>query len=123
MTNTRLGYARFRHFRGYAEEGLIGERAAIWLYGENLTVEYADDTLATYKVRYQPGGKGLLDVSEPRLFSTPHRSIQPHLWELGDTEWLKIVRVPEYASRTKRQSGVTQATLALPEEASTSRRI
>ncbi len=111
-TLDRLGYARFRHFRLYAEEGLSGERAAIWLYGENLTLEYADDTLATYKVRYQPGGKGLLDVSEPKLFATPHRSPQPHLWELGETEWLKVVHVPEYIQRRKRQRGVNQAALA-----------
>ena len=98
-TLERLGYARFRHFRLYAEEGLTGERAAIWLYGENLTLQYADDTLATYKVRCRPGGRELLDVSEPRLFDTPHRSAQPHLWELGEAEWLKVVRVPEYARR------------------------
>ncbi len=98
-TLDRLGYARFRHFRLYAEEGLTGERAAIWLCGENLTLQYADDTLATCKVRYRPGGRELLDVSEPRLFDTPHRSAEPHLWELGEAEWLKVVRVPEYARR------------------------
>lgn len=110
-TLDRLGYARFRHFRVYAEEGLSGERAAIWLYGENLTLEYADDTLATYKVKYQPGGKGLLDVSEPKLYDTPHRSLQPHLWELGDAEWLKVMRVPGYAPRSHRVSFAAQASL------------
>ncbi len=107
----RLGYARFRHFRVYAEEGLSGERAAVWLYGENLTLEYADDKLATYKVRYQPGGKGLLDVSEPRLFDTPHRSPQPHLWELGEAEWLKVVRMPQCAPRRKCAVGHAQSAL------------
>ncbi len=98
---------RFRHFRVYAEEGLSREHTAIWLYGENLAVEYADDTLATYKVTYQPDKKRLLNVGEPRLFDTPHRSPQPHLWELGEAEWLKVVRVPEYARRRKRQvSGI-----------------
>ena len=66
---------------------------------ENQTLEGADDKLATYKVRYQPGGKGLLDVCEPRLFDTPHRSPQPHLWGLGEAESLKVVRVPKYARR------------------------
>ncbi len=111
-TLDRLGYARFRHFRVYAEEGLTGERAAVWLYGENLTLEYADDTLSTYKVKYQPGGKGLLDVSEPKLYDTPHRSPQPHLWELGEAEWLKVVRMPEYAPHRRRRAiGVQEALL------------
>ncbi len=52
-------------------------------------------------MRYQPGGKGLLEVSKPRLFDTPHRSVQPHLWELGESDWLKVFRVPEYAPRKR----------------------
>ncbi len=59
---------------GGCERHRYVEIGVIWLYGENLTLEYPDDTLATYKVKYQAGGKGLLDVSEPKLYDTPHRS-------------------------------------------------
>ncbi len=106
-----LGYVRFRHWRVYGERGLAGERAAVWLYGENLTLEYADDPLARYGVRYQPDSRQLLDVAEKQLYDTPHRSPQPPLWELGDGEWLKVVRLPGYAPRRCRGIDALQPAL------------
>ncbi len=106
-----LGYVRFRHWRVYGERGLAGERAAVWLYGENLTLEYADEPLARYGVRYQPDGRHLLDVTAKQQYDTPHRSPQPPLWEFGDHDWLKVLRSPEYAPRRKRAGDVTQAAL------------
>ncbi len=44
----------------------------------------------------------------PKLYDTPHRSPQPHLWELGEAEWLLVVQVPEYAPRKRRQISGTQ---------------
>ncbi len=95
----------------YGERGLAGEHAAVWLYGENLTLEYADEPLARYGVRYQPGGKGLLDASEKQLYDTPYRSPQPPLWELGDGGWLKVVRLPAYAPRSQCLPAAVQAVL------------
>ncbi len=106
-----LGYVRFRHWRVYGERGLAGERAAVWLYGENLTLEYADEPLARYKVRYQPDRKHLLGVTEGQLYDTPHRSPQPPLWELGDGEWLKVLKVAEYTTRRRRDAALVQAQL------------
>ncbi len=83
----------------------------MWLYGENLTLEYADEPLSRYQVRYQPDRKHLLDIGEKQLYDTPYRSPQPLLWELGDSEWLKVVRLPEYASRTNRQPVAVQVAL------------
>ncbi len=111
-----LGYVCFRKFRVYGERGLSRERAAVWLYGENLTLEYADEPLSRYKVTYQPDRKHLLDVGEKQLYNTPHRSPQQPLWELGDGEWLRVVRVPAYALRKPRQVVSIQA--ALPVSAS-----
>ncbi len=37
----RGGYLRFRHWRLYGERGLAGERAAVWVWDETLTIEYA----------------------------------------------------------------------------------
>ncbi len=106
-----LGYVRFRHWRVYGERGLAGERAAVWLYGENLTLEYADEPLSRYKVRYQPDRRHLLDVGEERLYETPHRSAQPPLWVLGDGDWLKVIRLSRYTPRRKRETTATQSTL------------
>ncbi|MCA1670103.1 MAG: helix-turn-helix domain-containing protein [Thermomicrobia bacterium] len=107
----KLGYLRFRHWRVYGERGLARERAAVWLYGETLTLEYADELLAQYRVRYQPDKAHLRNVAEPRLFATPYQSPQLSLWELSDAEWLKIMRRPDYAPRKARQERIAQPTL------------
>jgi hypothetical protein len=52
------------HWRLYAERGLPGEHAAVWLYGENLTLEFADEPLAAYKVMYAPDGLHVAAVEE-----------------------------------------------------------
>jgi putative transposase len=107
----RLGYVRFRHWRVYGEHGLARERAAVWLYGETLTLEYADELLAQYKVRYQPDKAHLLTVAEPHLFATPYQSPQLPLWELSDAEWLKVLRRPDYAPRMPRRAAPVQPPL------------
>jgi hypothetical protein len=95
----------------YGERGLARERAAVWLYGETLTLEYADELLAQYKVKYQPDKAQLLTVVEPRLFETPYHSPQLPLWELSDAEWLKVMRRPDYASRMPRRAAPVQTPL------------
>ena len=74
---------RFRHWRIYGERGLAGDEGAVWLYGENLTVHFADEPLAQYKVAYASDGKRLRRVGHPRLFETPFQSPQLFLWEYG----------------------------------------
>ena len=76
-----------------------------------MTIEFADEPLAQYKVRYQPDKAHLLAVEEPRLFATPYRSAQLPLWELSDAEWLKVVRRPPYTARTTRQEPIAQPPL------------
>ncbi|MDQ6602367.1 MAG: hypothetical protein M3Z19_06525 [Chloroflexota bacterium] len=58
----------------YGERGLGKEHAAVWLYGETLTIEFADEPLARYRVRYQPDKKHLRTVEEPQAYETPFRS-------------------------------------------------
>ncbi len=96
------GYVRFRHWRVYGEEGLAGRDAAVWLYNETLSVEFAEQPLSQYEVKYEPDRRHLREIARPRLFETRYRSIQPHLWELGESEWLKVFRVSEYAPRKRR---------------------
>ena len=90
---------------------MAGERAAVWLYGEHLTVEFADEPLAQYRVSYQPDKRHLKAVTDPYLFETPHRSPQLPLWELGDGEWLTVLRLPAYAPRRARPATPLQAPL------------
>jgi len=110
-TLDRAGYVRFRRWRLYAERGLRGEAVAVWLYGERLTLAFSDEPVAQYTVTYQPDKRHLKTVTEERLFETPHRSPQPPLWELGDGEWLKVLRLPEYASPRRPQGRAVQPPL------------
>jgi len=111
----RAGYVRFRHWRLYAERGLSGEHAAVWLYGEHLTLEFADEPLAPYAVKYVPDGTHLAEVTQPRLYETPHHSPQHFLWEHADAAWLKMVRVPAYVPRRRRAVAGVQGRL-FPDE-------
>jgi putative transposase len=107
----RLGYLRFRHWRVYGERGLAGEAVAVWLYDATLTIEFADEVLAQYRVTYRPDQRHLANVDEPRLFTTPHRSPQPYLWHLGDGEWHRVLRCPAYAPRRRRAELAVQPPL------------
>ena len=54
-----LGYARFRHWRIYGEEGLAGREAALWLAAESLTIEHAGEPLSRYETEVEAGRAGL----------------------------------------------------------------
>ena len=89
----------------------------MWLYEQTLTVEFADDALAQYQVTYQPDRRHVTPFTEPRLFETPHRSPQPPLWGVGEGEWLKVLRLPDDATRRARPSRVGQLPLFSSEDA------
>lgn len=110
------GYARLKHWRIYAEEGLARREVTLWLGAEGLAVEYAGDTLARYEVDYRRVGGGLRQVHTPELFETVHRRSrsQPRLFELEDVlgaSWLKALRLEGYAPRRPRQSQELQEML------------
>ena len=53
------GYATLMRWRLYAEEGLAGEEADLWLLEKTLTIEHAGEPLSSYEVAYDPlGGRG-----------------------------------------------------------------
>jgi hypothetical protein len=56
---------RFRHWRICGERDLAGERGAVWLYGEHLTVHFAEEPLAHERDR-----KGLRIAAQPRRLET-----------------------------------------------------
>jgi putative transposase len=107
----RQGYVRFRHWRIYGERGLARDEGAVWLYGENLTVHFAEEPLAQYKVAYADAGKRLRAVGDPRLFETPFQSPQPFLWERGLADWHLVLRLPEYAPRRRKRTLAVQPLL------------
>jgi hypothetical protein len=98
-TLDKLGYVRFRHWRIYGEHGLARRQAAVFLYGETLLLEFSDEPLAQYSVEYEPDRRHLRDVVVRQLFETQYHSPQLPLWELGDGEWFKVLRVAASAPR------------------------
>ena len=95
----RFGYARFRRWKLYAEEGLARRQTVLWLYGDTLTLEYANAPLSQYTVDYQPDKKHFRQVKDPRHFETPYRSPQQPLWKPETVEWHPAQRLPDDAPR------------------------
>ena len=99
------GFVRYRHWRLYGERGLIGADAAVWLFGDTLTIEYATETLAQYQVATVPTSRHIRQISEPHLFATQHRSPQPFLDTLDVVEWHPVLRLVPYQPRRKMEGG------------------
>jgi putative transposase len=79
-----LGYATFRRWRVYGEEGLAGREAALWLAAESLTIEHGGETLSRYETKVEAGR--LRAVGDAKLFETSyrHNSPQQRLFALAD---------------------------------------
>ena len=97
-----LGYTRFRHWRVYGEEALVGREAALWLATESLTVEHAGELLSRYEVRVEPDSGKLRSVAGASLFENSHGLRRPQqrlfaLDSLGEGGWLKALRLEGYA--------------------------
>ncbi len=95
------GYARVKLWRVYGEEGLARCEVAVWLGDGEMAVEYAGRTLSRYDVSLSREAE-LEAVTNPRLFSTGHRTPQLKLFALdalGENGWLKALRLPGYAAR------------------------
>lgn len=109
-----LGYVRFDHWRVYGEEGLAKREAELWLQPGSLTLEHAGEALSRYDLEYLPGTKKLARVSRPRLFEASGVLPQLSLFgleALGETGWLKALKLDEYATRRPRQQQALQQPL------------
>lgn len=111
-----LGYTRFRHWRLYGEEALAGREAALWLAAESLTVEHAGEPLSRYEVRVEEKTGELGSVARPRLFESSHQQSWPQqrlfkLDTLGESGWLKAMRLEGYAPRAPRRPQALQQAL------------
>lgn len=107
----RHGSLRFRHWRLSGERGLAGKPAAVWLCGETLTIEYATEALAQYRVTLEDNEQRIRDVSNPLLFVTGHVSPQPFLSPFDEVDWRPAQRLAPYRPRRRRDGDGTQAPL------------
>ncbi len=109
------GFAHFKKWRFFGEEGLAGEQVSIWMYEGMLKVEYQTSTLAEYTVRTTPDHQQIEEVKRARRIETHFRSRQLRLWQASETEWKLFLRQPERQKHPKRRApeGITQ--LFLPE--------
>jgi putative transposase len=98
----RFGYVRFRRWKLYGEEGLARRQTVLWLYGDTLTLEYANAPLSQYTLEYQPDKRHFRRVKDSRRFETPYQSPQLHLWGPDIVEWHLAQRLPDYVSRRSR---------------------
>lgn len=90
------GYVRYKRWRIYGERGLAKRRGAVWLFGDVLSVAFEDDTLAQYRVHYEPETRRIADLTDARLYETGHPSPQPFLWDLDAVEWHLVRRLRPY---------------------------
>jgi len=108
-----VGYARLKHWRVYAEEGLARCEVALWLSNDGLSIEYGGQILSSYDVSLSSGATKLKDVTNPRLFVTRYHAPQLKLFALedglGEGGWLKALRLEEYAARTRWPQALQQA--------------
>jgi hypothetical protein len=106
------GYARVKHWRVYAEEGLARCKVAVWLGDGEMALEHGGRTLSRYDVSLSREAK-LKTVTNPRLFSTLYgAAAQPKLFALedalGEGGWLKALRLDGYAARNRRRPEALQ---------------
>ena len=105
------GSVRFRHWRLYGERGLAGERAAVWMAGETLTIESRSEALIQYRVALEPDGQRLREVATPTPLPHSHPSPQPFLAPLDETAWHPARKQAPYRPRRKRKPGMPQEPL------------
>ena len=109
------GYARVKHWRVYAEEGLARCEVALWLGDDGLVVEqHAGRTLSRYDVSLLRGEAKLEDVTNPRLFATGYRAPQLRLFALdalGEGGWLQALRLEGYAAYARSRPDALQQAL------------
>lgn len=103
------GCVRFRHWRLYGELGLARKAAKLWLYGETLTLEFANTPLSQFTVSYQPDRTHFRRITEPHLFETQFRSPQRSLWERDAVMWHLVQRLTAYAPRQRLSVGAPDA--------------
>lgn len=114
------GFLRFQNWKLYGERGLAKAPVTAWVYEGSLKIEHQAVTLSKYTVALEDDHKHLQAVSNPRLSTSPFRSPQLTLFDLGPHDWLLYWKIPDRAParRPRRIPGIVQMPLfdPLPEE-------
>jgi hypothetical protein len=107
------GYLRYQNWKFCGERGLAKAKVTMWICEGSLKVEHQAITLAQYEVKLQEDRKHLQTVSNPRTHTTPFRSSQLTLFDLGPDGWILYWKTPEQAQARHRRevSGVIQLPL------------
>jgi hypothetical protein len=115
------GYVRFRNWRLYGERGLADQPASVWVTEEEVTIQFAEESLARYGVTYQRDHRHFRQVTPKRVFATSYQSTQPPLLELGPDDWRLAIELPRRQRRRRRRSNLMQASLFAPDEVAINR--
>ena len=86
----------------------------MWLAAESVTLEHAGELLSRYEVRVEAETGELRSVARARLFGTSAAVAQPRLFgldALGETGWLKALRLEGYDPSPPRRQHALQQTL------------
>jgi hypothetical protein len=105
------GVVRFRHWRLYAERGLVGATVAVRLAGDTLTLEDDALALAQDRVADERNGHHLREVTAPQRFPSPFASPQPFLPMLEAVTWEPAPRLAPYRPRRHRLAAAKQTPL------------
>ncbi len=109
----RGGYLRYKRWRIYGERGLAGQRGAVWLFGEVLTVAYDEEPLAQYQVKYARESGRIAILTQERIYPPRFPSPQPYLWTLDELEWHAVMPLPPYEAR-RHQGGIEEQARLFP---------
>ena len=109
------GYARFRNWRFFGEDGLAGEEVSVWMYEGTLKIEFQAITLSEYGLRFSSDHKRIEAVKNPRLIETHFVIPQLHLWQRSETEWLLALKQPERHRHMVKRARADVVQLRFPE--------
>ena len=100
-TVNRHGCVSIQRFYVYAEHGMAKKRVSVWMHAGWLRVEYEQIVLARYAYTHHRRRRALKTISRPKIYQTAFASPQIELFELDETQWLKIWQRPESCRRRR----------------------
>ncbi len=115
------GYVRFRNWRLYGERGLAGHPASVWVTEEDVTIQFAEEPLASYGVTYQRDHRHFRQVTPRRVFDSCYQSPQPPLLAMDPEDWRLAIELPRRQQRQRGRPPLMQAALFAPDEEVVSR--
>jgi len=85
------------------------------MYEGTLKIEYQTTALSEYTLSVSPDHQQIQAVKNPRRIETQFVSLQLHLWQRGETEWLLAFKQPERHLHKNKRTRADGAHLRFPE--------